>query len=286
MSGTGRYSDRFPAVPKVSPLIQAAGSAGRRVANESRAAFYARRAGALGGDPPRRAAAVIRASARYGQLAAAMKIAAIRHGDRPGVIDELGALTFAELDARSDALAVRAARPRRLREGDAVGILCRNHRGFLDITFAAAKLGARDAVPEHRLRRPAAARRVRARGVALLVHDEEYERAGRADRAAPTAGCWAGPTDGPPAGWAETLEAHDRPLRRPGPRAAERARPTLVLLTSGTTGTPKGAPRSGGRSLAPIGALLSKVPYRVGRVDATWRRRCSTGSASRRWCCR
>ncbi len=36
----------------------------------------------------------------------------------------------------------------------------------------------------------------------------------------------------------------------------------MVLLTSGTTGTPKGAPRHQGRSLAPIGALLSKVPYR------------------------
>jgi fatty-acyl-CoA synthase len=37
----------------------------------------------------------------------------------------------------------------------------------------------------------------------------------------------------------------------------------VVLLTSGTTGTPKGAPRHQGRSLAPLGALLSKVPYRA-----------------------
>ena len=36
-----------------------------------------------------------------------------------------------------------------------------------------------------------------------------------------------------------------------------------MLLTSGTTGTPKGAPRHQGKSLAPIGALLSKVPYRA-----------------------
>jgi fatty-acyl-CoA synthase len=39
---------------------------------------------------------------------------------------------------------------------------------------------------------------------------------------------------------------------------------SLVLLTSGTTGTPKGAPRSGSRSFAPVGALLSKVPYQSG----------------------
>jgi fatty-acyl-CoA synthase len=37
----------------------------------------------------------------------------------------------------------------------------------------------------------------------------------------------------------------------------------VVLLTSGTTGTPKGAPRQAGASLHPIGALLSKVPYRA-----------------------
>jgi len=36
----------------------------------------------------------------------------------------------------------------------------------------------------------------------------------------------------------------------------------VVLLTSGTTGTPKGAPRQAGHSLHPLGALLSKVPYR------------------------
>ena len=37
--------------------------------------------------------------------------------------------------------------------------------------------------------------------------------------------------------------------------------PKVVLLTSGTTGTPKGAPRAEPRSLAPIGALLSRVPF-------------------------
>ena len=55
--------------------------------------------------------------------------AAIRHGDHPGLIDERGPLTFAELDARTNALAC-ALRARGVIEGDSVGILCRNHRGF------------------------------------------------------------------------------------------------------------------------------------------------------------
>jgi acyl-CoA synthetase (AMP-forming)/AMP-acid ligase II len=39
--------------------------------------------------------------------------------------------------------------------------------------------------------------------------------------------------------------------------------PRITILTSGTTGTPKGAPRSEPKSLALIGGLLSKVPFRA-----------------------
>ena len=36
-----------------------------------------------------------------------------------------------------------------------------------------------------------------------------------------------------------------------------------MILTSGTTGTPKGAPRDEPKSLGIIGGLLSKVPFRA-----------------------
>jgi fatty-acyl-CoA synthase len=39
--------------------------------------------------------------------------------------------------------------------------------------------------------------------------------------------------------------------------------PKITILTSGTTGTPKGAPRSESGSLGIIGGLLSKVPFRA-----------------------
>jgi len=35
------------------------------------------------------------------------------------------------------------------------------------------------------------------------------------------------------------------------------------MLTSGTTGTPKGAPRRQPRSITPVAAMLSKVPFRA-----------------------
>ena len=117
------------------PLLRRPAEVGARGLVESRAAVHAWRAGMIGADPPRRALAVFRALDRLGQLGGAIAIAAIRHGDRVGLIDELGSLTFAELDARSNALAC-GLRARGIREGDGIGILCRNHRGFLDITFA------------------------------------------------------------------------------------------------------------------------------------------------------
>ena len=52
------------------------------------------------------------------------------------------------------------------------------------------------------------------------------------------------------------------PARRPKPGSA----PRITILTSGTTGTPKGAPRSEPRSLSLIGGLLSKVPFRAREV--------------------
>src|SRR5437764_9893165 len=100
---------------------------GRRAGVESRALKHVWRAGMIGADPPARTLAVFRAIDRLGQLGGAIAVAAIRHGDRIGLIDELGSLTFAELDARSDALAC-ALRAQGAGEGTGIGILCRNHR--------------------------------------------------------------------------------------------------------------------------------------------------------------
>src|SRR5262245_38386403 len=67
--------------------------------------------------------------------------AAIHHPNATAVIDERGSLTWEQLHRRSNALA-HAFERMGIGYGDGVGIMCRNHRGFLEATLACAKLGA------------------------------------------------------------------------------------------------------------------------------------------------
>jgi acyl-CoA synthetase (AMP-forming)/AMP-acid ligase II len=237
-------------------FLEAATSLARRAALELRSAGYAYRAGMIAFEPPARTIEVFRAIDKLGQLGGGIAIAALRHGDRVGLIDELGSLTFAELDQRSSALAC-ALRERGVREGSCVGILARNHRGFLDITFAGAKAGARLLYLNTDFAAPQLRDVCEREGVTLLVHDQEYDQL--MEGIEPADGrlhAWTHDSGGP-----DTLEALiEEYTGQTPPPPSEPAR--VVLLTSGTTGTPKGAPRAQGHSLHPIGALLSKVPYR------------------------
>src|SRR5271154_3748821 len=76
---------------------------------------------------------------RYLKMAAAMQregmgmtvgfaSAAQRCPDRPGLVDELGTLTWRQLDARINALGA-ALQPLPTGEPKVVGVMCRNHRG-------------------------------------------------------------------------------------------------------------------------------------------------------------
>ncbi len=232
---------------------------GRRGAVEGWALAEMIRAGMVGSGPPRQTLDAFRALNDLGQLGAAAPVAAIRHGERTGLIDELGSLTFAEMNARSDALACEL-RDRGISEGVGVGILCRNHRGFLDIAFAAAKLGARVLLLNTDFAGPQLRDVCVREEIAMLVHDEEFEGlVGTVETRLGSVLAWTDPGSAVTGETLETLIAAGA-----GRHPARPARQCqLVLLTSGTTGAPKGAPRSSSRSLAPIGALLSKVPLRA-----------------------
>jgi fatty-acyl-CoA synthase len=185
---------------------------------------------------------------------------AISHPDETALIDEAGALTFAETHRRSNALA-RALRNEGIGLGDGLAIMCRNQRYFVEATIACSKLGAVALYLNTAFAAPQLADVIEREHPAALIYDDEFtdllsdipsslrryvawekEGAKRTDESA-------------------TLEklissAHGDDLEPP----EENGR--FIILTSGTTGTPKGAERGQPEGLGALAALLSKIPRR------------------------
>ncbi len=225
------------------------------------------RSGLVRPELPHRVAQMLLAIERYGMLAGAVTTGAIRNGDRVALRDERGDLTYSELDQRSNALA-NAWRERGLGPGAGVAILARNHRGFLDAVFAAAKCGARIVLLNTSFAGPQIREVASREGTDLLVYDDEY--GAMLEGLQPACGRWRAWTeDGYPDagdpdadGTIAALIEHGSTNAPAKPGIA----PKIVILTSGTTGTPKGAPRSEPHSLSVIGGLLDKVPFRAREV--------------------
>ena len=99
--------------------------------------------------------------------------AAIHHPHEIAIIDERGSLSFERLHRRSNALAHSFA-AMGIGFGDGVGIMCRNHRGFVEATLAAAKLGASALYLNTMFAGPQLAEVTRREGPKALVYDEEF----------------------------------------------------------------------------------------------------------------
>ena len=214
-------------------------------------------AGVLGLHRPDKSVKVVSAFVRWGASPAlGITTAAIHYPDETALIDERGSLTFDQLHRRSNALA-RAFERMGIGYGDGVGIMCRNHRGFIEATLASAKLGASALYLNTMFAGPQLAEVTRREGPKALVYDEEFSALldGVDDGVQRVVG-W---TDGDPG--APTLDsliasAEDTNLKPPPDK------PRFVILTSGTTGTPKGAQRSSPDGLFALAALIDKMPYR------------------------
>jgi fatty-acyl-CoA synthase len=210
--------------------------------------------------PPHRLLGTLRALEAYGPVGGAVSLAAAGYGGRPAIIDEIGPLTFAELDRRSNALA-NALRERGFKAHDGLGVLARNHRGLFEAILAGAKLGARTLLLNTDFAGPQLADVCRREDVHALIHDEEFTQV--ADAVEPSGGKYLAWTDGDADETTlEALIAGGTTSRPPRPTAKNK----IILLTSGTTGTPKGAPRDMALSLALPGGYLSKIPLRSGRT--------------------
>jgi acyl-CoA synthetase (AMP-forming)/AMP-acid ligase II len=193
--------------------------------------------------------------------AAGYTVSAVRRPDKVGIVDELGTLTFREIHERTNALA-NAWSDLGIGEGDGIAILCRNHRGFVDATVAASKLGANALYLNTMFAGPQITDVCKREKPKVIVYDQEFaglvEEAGKRRKRFVA---WFDGEDGPPATdpLLEDLIAQGDTADLVPP--AEKGR--VVILTSGTTGTPKGANRSQPKSLAPAAGLLSKIPLRA-----------------------
>ena len=204
------------------------------------------------------------AGRRYGaNPLVGFSLAAARAPHAVGLVDERGSLTWRELDRRIDALAVALPTldPRRI---TTVGILCRNHRGFVEALAASARIGADALLLNTGFSGPQLADVLKREGAQVLVYDEEFaglvEHArSRVDGLVEVIG-WA--DDEPAAPTVEQLVQAHHGERPPRPDTAGR----IILLTSGTTGTPKGARRSGSGGAGALAAMLSRIPWRAGET--------------------
>jgi acyl-CoA synthetase (AMP-forming)/AMP-acid ligase II/NAD(P)-dependent dehydrogenase (short-subunit alcohol dehydrogenase family) len=179
------------------------------------------------------------AQRRYGSTPAFLAASAAElFGDKPAVIDELGTLTFTQLDREARSLTAALHTHFDLGRTDRVAIMCRNHRGFVHASVAAARLGC-DLVPLNSdFAGPQLADVLAREGVTAAIYDEEFDQVfddagfdgtriiawhdGDVDRPTLTALIEVGGEEPPPP-------------REPG---------KMIMLTSGTTGTPKGATRT------------------------------------------
>lgn len=175
------------------------------------------------------------------------------HPDLPAVLDERGSASQAELDEQCTAVAA-GLRDAGLVPGDGLGLLARNSAGFYRAMVGAARLGADVTYLNTGFTAEQVADVVEAQGLRAVVYDGELaDRVPHSVRRIPL-------DASAPAGDATSIEE----MASVGARhPASPARPSRhVILTSGTTGRPKGAARTGG-GVDSVVALLTGLPYRA-----------------------
>jgi acyl-CoA synthetase (AMP-forming)/AMP-acid ligase II len=191
---------------------------------------------------PRFVGAVARSRAN---LVTLLGMAAARWPDRTAMIDDAGAISYRELHSCVDCLALELQR-RGARPGQAVGVLCRNGRGFVTAVFAAALTGADVVMLNTEFQSKALADALSSHEIGLVICDAEF------DERVSGAGV-------------DVVDANVV-VREGGSRPKVRSAGRIVLLTSGTTGSPKGVPRKPevGMALGIGASILDRTGLRIG----------------------
>ncbi len=206
---------------------------------------------------PRVLAGMVSTLRKWGHApAGGFKTLAQRSPEGVAIVDERGSLTFLELHQRTNALA-HALRRRGVREGDGVAVMCRNHRGFIEASIAISKLGADVLYLNTAFAGPQLVDVLAREKPRVVIYDEEFDGLLSATDVEDRVIAWTDGAAGP-----DTLDgliAAGSTDELDPPASSGRT----IILTSGTTGTPKGAPRPQGGISAAV-SLLSIMPLRRG----------------------
>jgi fatty-acyl-CoA synthase len=260
-------------MPSLTDLpAQAAAKAQQYLSRGAAELHYARKmfeAGALRLESPQAMAAMLADIRRWGEFGMIPALNARRHPDRVAIIDDDGEMTFGELDRAAHAVA-NGLRAKGVKGGDGVALLIRNHRWFLVGVYGAARVGARIILLNSEFSGPQIKEVSEREGAQVIIYDDEYTAA--VSQAEPALGKFralaTNPDKDEPSGSTDDTLADliARSSKQPAPKVTKHS--SVIILTSGTTGTPKGANRSTPPSLAPIGGVLSHVPFKGGEITS------------------
>ena len=216
---------------------------------------------------PRRVPALTRAAVRWGPTVATPFVAsALATPAKMAILDEHGGMSFGELDRRSTRLAEGLHRLG-MQRGEYLGVACRNHCDFVEFTVAAAKAGVGVVYLNTSSAAPQLAdvmEREQITALAIdscLLHLVDLDEFGdpvivadvaRGERVDARASTMDAVRDG---------GGFRLPLRASLPTPP-------VLLTSGTTGTPKGARRGNQVDTNAATGMLERIPFRHDDVTA------------------
>src|SRR5690349_12555488 len=172
--------------------------------------------------------------------ATAVAAGAARHPRRVAIADDDGVLTWAALDERAAALA--ASLP--VAPDGRLAIMCRNGRAFVIALAAAGRIGCDVVLLNTEFAAPQLAELLPREQVTAAVADPEFE----------------------PLFGGLVPVVTELPDRVDGPVPSPPRRGNVVILTSGTTGTPKGAQRDASPAafVGPMTTLLERVGVRAG----------------------